>query len=532
MVSLKLNIGAARSTFSNTPSGSTPAAMGTPTAETPSGTKTKKIIFKTNSARSTPVPATPAPAVLAPAPVPVQVDKPKKTKAGRQPKDSAKKLESKKRKEESDTEGESTINVLPPTKKIKLNTKINPSTNTTPLSATTSALKTPLIRAIRSKGKQPHRAHGEGYDSEASDIEDDPVIEEQFILRMLPGDDCDYIQQAIINKRIGLPLQQGGADVRMKFFHKDGRRAAITIRGSIYAATLVDLPCIIEGMKSWDKRGWLKSADICQMLWVFAPIRDEKDAQTINLPKIIDPNTFQYPHGLTPPMHYARKRRFRKRISRTAIEAVEEAVEALLARDKEVLSKGGSVKYESIKPVVEASQDEDEYSGTEEEEEAGEEDAEADFDDVGYFNNNHHGNGHVADGDAELEADLEAAFEEQFTPMADTPASVVGDTPLANGQTQVAETGAEEDSGDESGEEGFDEDEEDGSDIDDEEKARQAQIEGTREDIADLERQIKEVEVKMNNQQNSILKKRMDDNLKKLRAELLLKQSSLGEDDY
>jgi TATA-binding protein-associated factor Taf7 len=30
----------------------------------------------------------------------------------------------------------------------------------------------------------------------------------------------------------------------------------------------VDLPCIVEGMKSWDRRGWYKSADICQMLLV------------------------------------------------------------------------------------------------------------------------------------------------------------------------------------------------------------------------------------------------------------------------
>jgi transcription initiation factor TFIID subunit 7 len=110
----------------------------------------------------------------------------------------------------------------------------------------------------------------------------------------------------------------------MKFFHEEGRRVTIIIRGRPYAATLVDLPYVIEGIKSWDRRGWWKSVDICQMLWVFAPIKKEEEAKTILLPKIIDPDTFQCPHGLTPPMHYARKRRFRKRISRTAIEAVED----------------------------------------------------------------------------------------------------------------------------------------------------------------------------------------------------------------
>jgi transcription initiation factor TFIID subunit 7 len=42
------------------------------------------------------------------------------------------------------------------------------------------------------------------------------------------------------------------------------------------------------------------------MLWVFAPIKEE-EAKTILLPKIIDLNIFQYPHGFTPPMHYTRK---------------------------------------------------------------------------------------------------------------------------------------------------------------------------------------------------------------------------------
>ena len=74
------------------------------------------------------------------------------------------------------------------------------------------------------------------------------------------------------------------------------------------------------------------------MLWVFAPIKKEEEAKTILLPKLIDPDTFQYPYGLTPPMHYARKRRFWKRISRTVIEVVEDAIEKLLEEDVQVIS--------------------------------------------------------------------------------------------------------------------------------------------------------------------------------------------------
>jgi transcription initiation factor TFIID subunit 7 len=108
----------------------------------------------------------------------------------------------------------------------------------------------------------------------------------------------------------------------MKFFPGDKQR----VRGCPYAATLVGLLCVIERIKSWDRQGWWKSVDICQMLWVFALIRKEEEAKMILLSKIIDPDTFQYRYSLTPPTYYAREGRFRKRISRTVIKAVEDAV--------------------------------------------------------------------------------------------------------------------------------------------------------------------------------------------------------------
>jgi transcription initiation factor TFIID subunit 7 len=43
---------------------------------------------------------------------------------------------------------------------------------------------------------------------------------------------------------------------------------------------------------------------------------------------------FIWPHGVTPPLKHVRKRRFRKRVSRRAIEVVEEQVEELLGQDE------------------------------------------------------------------------------------------------------------------------------------------------------------------------------------------------------
>ena len=413
----------------------------------------------------------------------------------------------------------------PPSKKLKLN-----------FGPKTPVVQTPIVLKAKVKGKPPKRPLGEGYDSEASDREIDPTIEEEFVLRMFPGEDCDYLRTMITQKKIGLPLAEGGADVRMRFYHGDGRRAAITIRGRHYAATLVDLPCVIEGMKSWDKRGWWKSADICQMLWVFASIKKEEEAKTIPLPKIIDPETFQYPHGLTPPMHYARKRRFRKRISRTAIEAVEDAVEKLLKADL----GASSTRWEIIDPDAGSRQTSQAYSpgasspeGYEvgQDEYSADEDAEGEVDDAGYFGNGHHTNGVVEDDmDADLEADLEAAMQAESLEAA-TPLSTLGATPsMANGETPAAvEEGEEEedDSGDESLEN--DEDDEAAGEIDEDEQARIAQIQGAREDIVDLEKQLANVQGQLAIQSNPILKRRLEDNARKLKAELQLKKSAIGE---
>ncbi|EHK98753.1 putative Transcription initiation factor TFIID subunit 7 [Glarea lozoyensis 74030] len=373
---------------------------------------------------------------------------------------------------------------------------------------------------VNTGGQPKSPTAGEGYDSEASDREIDPAIEEEFILRMMPGEDCEYLRAAINDKKIGVPISQGGPNIQMKFFHSEGRRAAVIIKGRPYAATLVDLPCIIEGMKSWDKRGWWKTADICQMLWVFAKVDKEEQAKTIPLPSIIDKETHQYPHGITPPLHFARKRRFRKGISRNAIEAVEDAIEKLLAADDAAIS----TRFEMIDPDMgRASQmyspapgsspgraqlDEDEYS---------EDDAEGEEDDnpEGYF-------GHIpqpmveedGDIDPDLEADLEAAFDAEET--AAEPAPV-----------------PEEDSGDESieGDDGEDDDEDDDAEIDEDEKARLAQIQGTKEDIEDLMKQIEMAQAQLAVQNNPILRRRVEENVRKLKAEVQLKKSSIGEGD-
>lgn len=188
-------------------------------------------------------------------------------------------------------------------------------------------MRTPTIKLKHtSKLALPRkRRHepGNGYDSEASDREEDPAIEENFVLRMQPGPDCDYLREAIEKKELNVT-----SDVWMKF--KEPRKAVVNVRGHLYAAVLVDLPCVVEANKTLDKKNIFKVADICQMLLVTQRIAHEEEIWTIRF-NFLDQ---QYPHGLTPPMQYARKRRFRKRISNRTIEAVETEVDRLLRDDE------------------------------------------------------------------------------------------------------------------------------------------------------------------------------------------------------
>lgn len=128
--------------------------------------------------------------------------------------------------------------------------------------ATNLPVKTPKLKLKTNGVPRPRKRHfepGLGYDSEASDREDDPAIEEQFILRMAPGDDCEYLRQVIEERKLDTTT-----DVFVKF--KDQRKAVVGVRGNLYAALLVDLPCIVESSKSLDKKHIFKTADICQVL--------------------------------------------------------------------------------------------------------------------------------------------------------------------------------------------------------------------------------------------------------------------------
>ncbi|EAU32090.1 conserved hypothetical protein [Aspergillus terreus NIH2624] len=401
-----------------------------------------------------------------------------------------------------------------------------PSQPTGPKRLKLNASKKPGVQSIRikNKGLVPNRPVGVGYDSEASDTEIDPAIEEQFILRMLPGEDCDYLRNAIENRLFNK------SEFSFKPLTREGRRAIFRVRDKQYAAALVDLPCIIEGMKSWDRRGWYKSADICQMLLVLGPVSNEREALEYPLPsevEYLDDKTLRYAHGLTPPLRWVRKRRFRERISHRTIEQVEKAVEDLVAQDEASL---GPPRYELIDRAAlnraEGLVQTGEY-GEEEEEYDDEQDAEGELEAVDEMFEDFEDS--LA---AEMEAALAAGVDGEATENAAAPAPVDSGVYQAGTPTATKpSTPAADTSGDESDDSEGEERREAEEDLDDEQLEQQRQMQQQREEIAELEALIRAETGRWEKMQNRILKNKLAERIQHLRRDLSLKKVSIGEGD-
>jgi transcription initiation factor TFIID subunit 7 len=530
-----------------------PSVLPTPASATPSTGGGIKLKFK-SSQPPTPLDE-PALSQLPQVTPSVSSTAPKKAKKPKQPNDDA----TKKRPAQDDLSPapkRPSIDTQTATKKrfsIKLGGQ-GSSASSTPTSAkiklTSAARKAsigPKSISIVSRKYTPKRPIGVGYDSEASDAEDDPAIEQQWILRMEAGPDCDYLRDAIANKTLGEKPEAGGAYVNIKFLDKDLRRAVVTVNKTLYAAVMVDLPCIVEGMKSWDKRGWWKVADICQMLLVLGPTDGETTAKYAPLPREVDKNTFAYAHGLTPPMHWVRKRRFRQRASYKSVEHVDDEVERLIKADELAEKSGGTVKYDIIgqdvsDPHAQGDQDMDYYD---EEEPA---DYRTTTEDA--FGQAYNEPMAEEEDDEDLEGMLGAAlFDEDMTeapplPPADAAAELGAvQTAMAEAETEIEteaptpaaagtptaaqEASSDEDDDSEESDEDDDDDQAPGT-IDEELVAEQAVQAQVREEIADLEKEVANARANVERSMNPMLRQRNINKLQSLESELAMKRRNFG----
>ncbi|KAF9052906.1 TAFII55 protein conserved region-domain-containing protein [Panaeolus papilionaceus] len=309
------------------------------------------------------------------------------------------------------------------------------------------------------------------YDRELDSDDEDLAFEEQFILRMPPGDDCEKLRKAITSREIG-------NDIWFKF--KDSRRAVFHIGNNLYAAKLVDLPCIIEAQKTVDNTQMFKMLVVDKMIASEEQMMKEKGGFNID--------EFIWPHGITPPLHHVRKRRFRKRVNhnrecgtggRTAVGRGRTGVRDILENVNPDLSDSEFIDQEvpldaptpAVSDLGDVQTPGDIGEGEEEDEpEENEEEIEGDIDE-------------------ELAAELDLALEN------------------------------DEDEDDD--DEGEDDSEEEESEDDDDEDSQARRL--LNEEIRDLEAAVAKKGSEIASSSNPLIKKRFEDALRKLKADLDMK---------
>lgn len=509
------------------PSAGPSAAMPPPAVPpTPTDGGKRKITLKVNKSQpSTPIAENPPNRTPLPTRTPLPVKPPPTetpvaplttTKAGRTSKPSARK-----RAQNDENEDEEEVNGAkpPPQKRPKMTIKMKTSGGEDRRNSINIKRITKVDNLTsNSYARQP----GSGFDSELEDAEPDPITEEEIVLRMMEGPECDYINECLNSKK----FPSGGMNFKLKWVEE--RRAAVTVEDKMFAAVLVDLPTITEATKTWDKKLVVKSADICQMLLVFKRITNEAEARTAELPRVIF-DGFRWPHGLTPPMHDAVHRRFRKRLHKSEILNKEQEVERLLKADKNAIS----TRYEYIGERRGTMQIDTPNADMIDAD--GEEDAEGEIEDivVGANGLSNGFEGVDVDLEAELQRELEAGMEDEFS--MDTPAEA-GATPAAPVDTPAPGAEAGEAQGDEdlfgdgeSGEDYDEDDEESDEDLDPVERERREQIRGVRDELKDIDRNIEKLEDQIAAQANVLLRQRLQQRLKGVKEDKRLKLASIGE---
>lgn len=168
-------------------------------------------------------------------------------------------------------------------------------------------------------------------------------LESQFILR-LPPEPAKVLREAIrsgnsLKDRISLKIEN------------DMRHGEVRVDHWLLTAKVLDLPTIVESLKTIDGKGFYKTADICQM--VLCKEEDDQTTTDEDVPqknKKKDPykveKKYLWPHGITPPTKNIRKRRFRKTLKKKYVEApeIEKEVKRLLRIDNDAVN----VKWEVI----------------------------------------------------------------------------------------------------------------------------------------------------------------------------------------
>ncbi|RWS21112.1 transcription initiation factor TFIID subunit 7-like isoform X2 [Leptotrombidium deliense] len=159
-------------------------------------------------------------------------------------------------------------------------------------------------------------------------------LENQFIMRLPP------VAAASLRTVVGSGVMSLKDRLSIQL-ETDMRHGIVRFDGWTLPFKIVDLPTIIESLKTLDGKTFYKTADICQMMICKEEVEEEKNEFEIDGRKRDDKKDkkFAWPHGVTPPLKNVRKKRFRKTLKKKLIDApeIEKEVKRLFRMDNEAI---------------------------------------------------------------------------------------------------------------------------------------------------------------------------------------------------
>ncbi|KAM9911330.1 hypothetical protein OXX69_003624 [Metschnikowia pulcherrima] len=413
-------------------------------------------------------------------------------------------------------------------KKLKLS--LGKSGHVQPAAASTSEASAPVQPILKKVPKvriKPTRVPGEGYDSEAPDVEDDPLIEQAIAVRFVNDANLDFLHSAADTGDF--------SNVNIKWITRD--KAVINVNSTLYSARLIDLPTLTELYKTVDKKNIFKTIDVSQILLVLRTINPknlnmEADFEVpeeytythplykLSVNKEIRPSKTAYKHGLSNSFEDVYRRFRPKKVNHRLMTDIESRVDEIVRRDNEAQES----HYEYVNPKSQP-QKQDRPQGSHQRTNSS-----AVFENAPDISTNAEIEGEDDQMALDLEADLDIALEQELADALDstsnnTAATVLMKSEYDNDDDENAVLGANDDDENDDDEDDEDDDEDD---EDDDAKADKSRAKKLEEEITDLQNAAEKQKVLLATASHKMMRMKFQSAYNSLKAQFDSKKRELA----
>ncbi|KAM9922579.1 hypothetical protein OXX59_005731 [Metschnikowia pulcherrima] len=413
-------------------------------------------------------------------------------------------------------------------KKLKLS--LGKSGHVQPAAASTSEASAPVQPILKKVPKvriKPTRVPGEGYDSEAPDVEDDPLIEQAIAVRFVNDANLDFLHSAADTGDF--------SNVNIKWITRD--KAVINVNSTLYSARLIDLPTLTELYKTVDKKNIFKTIDVSQILLVLRTINPknlnmEADFEVpeeytythplykLSVNKEIRPSKTAYKHGLSNSFEDVYRRFRPKKVNHRLMTDIESRVDEIVRRDNEAQES----HYEYVNPKSQP-QKQDRPQGSHQRTNSS-----VVFENAPDISTNAEIDGEDDQMALDLEADLDIALEQELADALDstsnnTAATVLMKSEYDNDDDENAVLGANDDDENDDDEDDEDDDEDD---EDDDAKADKSRAKKLEEEITDLQNAAEKQKVLLATASHKMMRMKFQSAYNSLKAQFDSKKRELA----